>query len=195
VPTREAVDAAAKADVNGLMVVRPGMAVALDLRVDAPGDMQARIVDTYTKRLTKAGLKVDPAAPLKLVATSTPGNSTEIRFVNRPDVGSRTLTDLSFRLAYELNGQTLWERKGSYTASARTNYTLKENQTIDQLLAEEKQNALKFFETSYVPGYVQKTDGKSIGLGNTALGPEGLPGDSVAAAPAPAPVNRGDGLE
>jgi hypothetical protein len=108
------------------------------------------------------------------------------------------LTDLAFRLAYELNGQTLWERKGSYTASARTNYTLKENQTIDQLLAEEKQNALKFFETAYVPGYVQKTDGKSIGLGNTALGPDGLAGDAVAAAPPPAgraPAGRGDGLE
>jgi hypothetical protein len=193
VPHRAALDASRNADVNSLMTVRPGMSVALDIRVDAPGDMQARIVDTYTKRLTKGGLKVDGAAPLKLVATTTPGKQTQIRFVNRPDLGTKTLTDLSFRIAYELNGQTLWERKGGYSVGTLTNFTFVDDEQIRGLLGKDKEDALKFFESSYIPAYIQRTDGKTIGLGNTELGANGFAGGG--GAPAGNPGRVGDGLE
>jgi hypothetical protein len=197
VPHKAALDAARNADVNSLMTVRPGMSVALDVRVDAPGDMVARIVDAYTKRLTKGGLKIDGAAPLKLVATTTPGKQTQIHFVNRPDLGDKTLTDLSFRVAYELNGQTLWERKGGYAVGTMANFTFVDDEQIKGLLGKDKEDALKFFESTYIPSFIQRTNGKTIGLGNTELGANGFVGDGGGGGGAQAgnPGRVGDGLE
>ena len=45
---------------------------------------------------------------------------------------------------------------------------------------------MEFFERSAVPGYVQRTDGKTIGLGQTVLTADGLP---------PGTAGDGDGLE
>jgi hypothetical protein len=183
-PQPSAVNAAANVNAASMLVVSPGMSVALDFRLNGGGDA-GRAAQPLTKRLTDGGLKVDANAPLKLVATSTLGKTTQVVFRDELMRESpRQMTDISMRLAYERDGQVLWQTTSEYLVSQNRFVALKKDQTLDQAIAEARDNALKFFETRYVPPCVQRRNGNTVGLGLTTLGSAGL-----------AEPKAGDGLE
>jgi hypothetical protein len=175
-PHPPAANALASAKLDDLMTITPGMSVSLEVNVTAPGDA-GKIREHLSKAIEKAGLKLADNQPIKLVASNTPGKTAEVTFrEGLKDVGKRTLTDQSLRLAFERNGEVLWQTISKYTATeGRPTLILKPKQTLDEALAEEQAKSFEFFTRVAIPGYVQKKSATGqIGLGRSTISANGI---------------------
>jgi hypothetical protein len=163
-------------DLAKMMTITPGMTVSLEVNVSAPGD-PAKIREYLTKAIEKAGLKLADNQAIKLVATNTPGKTAEVTFREGfQDVGKRMLTDQTLRLAFERDGEVLWETVSKYNATdGRPTLIIKPGQSLDQALAEEQAKSFDFFTRVAIPGYVQrKSPNGQIGLGRSTITASGI---------------------
>ncbi|HUE70023.1 MAG TPA: SHD1 domain-containing protein [Pirellulaceae bacterium] len=79
-PHAEAVRVASALDGGQMLAVKPGMEIALDVRVNVPPAEQQAIRDSLTKKLTANGLKVVAAAPLVLHAAIEAGPPEQVEY-------------------------------------------------------------------------------------------------------------------
>ncbi|MEZ6064534.1 MAG: hypothetical protein R3B90_02240 [Planctomycetaceae bacterium] len=163
-------------DLTPNIVLKPGEACAVEYRLSHPSHdqgMQSEIKQLFERQLTEHNIKVDPAAPVKLIISSseTSGeqiNQTYHRFGQGDEQVSYTAKSGQFRAAFEVGGQTAWQHttnsgKGGFMVSTR------EGQTIEQSLEESYQGASKnAFQSFQLPPFVFSPESAN-GAGTTTL--------------------------
>ena len=180
-PHPEARKAAGAIDPAAAFAVGPGTPVALDLSLGEYEPNRPAIEAALTARAEAAGLVVDPAAPTKLAAAVTPGESHTVSYRLIPFGGfpqdvAATIADQNLTLSLVSGGATLWQRqtRNSYPSSVH----LERGQTIEQYVAKQRETSWKFFEAIDLPSRIQRPidgtgGGEPIGRSQlTAAGPK-----------------------
>ncbi|MDB5345892.1 MAG: hypothetical protein JWP89_4269 [Schlesneria sp.] len=109
--------------LDAKLVVKPGMSVSLQSSltdpVEAPGVAQ-QIRDVIDSAARTNGLSIQDSQPLKLTVTATVANDQgmiEMQLFGGPGNQPNKVTvqpkSLTIRMAYELNGKSIWESKRS----------------------------------------------------------------------------------
>jgi hypothetical protein len=210
-PHAAAVKAADSMKPGEGLLIRPGAAVALSVAIEATPEQQQKIGAAITAQLQQQGIRVDAASPVKLIARTETGKTTEqeYRQLGRgPAWNAPTekvaVTEKITRIFFEHEGKVAWE---SRTSSGTPMFvSAKEGQTIGQAVQAASVFNVKFLESVRVPAYVPAVSdtpwlGESTwtikGIGNdrrvVQAPPKALVGSGAAAAAAPA--RKGDGLD
>ena len=114
-PDKAVLDAAASIKPEDLLVLHPGMDVAIDLQLsNAPEEIDSTR-KALEKRLQKNGLKVVPQSKVKLVASLQPGKTHTVRYHSfGSGAGNKELerqvTSQVLTVSFQLDGQTIWKR-------------------------------------------------------------------------------------
>jgi outer membrane protein assembly factor BamB len=164
--------AAAAANPDNDLLVRPGATVSLDVNV--VGDIREKSTAGIRQRLTENGVTVAVAnnAPLKLVAQTAPGETREIEYRAFGALGGNakvSATGMKYLIAFQTaDGKVLWERK--VATSPPPMLMMKQGQSVEQAVAEAMKPSPAFFEAK-IPRYVPKSKN---GAGTSRLGPAGV---------------------
>jgi hypothetical protein len=210
-PHAAAVKAADSIKPGEGLLIRPGAAVALSVALEATPEQQQKIGAAITAQLQQQGMRVDPASPIKLIARTETGKTTEqeYRQIGRgPAWNAPTekvaVTEKITRIFFEHDGKVAWE---SRTSSGTPMFvSAKEGQTIGQAVQAASVFNVRFLESVRVPAYVPAVSdtpwlGESSwtikGVGNDRRIVQALPKAPVAggAAAVAAPAAKGDGLD
>ena len=168
--------------------VRPGLQVSLDPQT-ATGDaeVQKKLIADLTQRLTANGLTVAENQPLRLVTqvTTRPGKEIQYNRVGTFEKAKASTTEYDARIAFELNGQPVWEAKTTGT-NADFFVQMKQGETPQDVLTRSiPQLGVNFFTSVPLPKYAPKP-GAGPGFGRSELTVQGA---KPAVAP-PAPPRR-----
>jgi hypothetical protein len=174
-PDAAAKKVAAGLDPEKLLAVKPGASVSLEVNIDFPGDARERVVKALEAKLKANGVRIAEGQPIKLTATTAPGESRQMQYHRFGRMGAAetiTVNEQKLRIAFEMDGQPLWENVS--TVGAPMMLSLKKDQSIDQAIAESKANAWHFFERVDIPKHVPRLPEK-LAYGTsmlTARGPQ-----------------------
>lgn len=166
-------DPAATAAIPGLLkrndayIIQPGTAVALDVQTPEAPDAAPAVTAGLTDEIARAGLKLDPAAPIKLVARLEGGETKNVpyRLIGRADQ-TASIRERKWRIALELNGQTLWEQSGKDAPPAIIQ--IKEGQSIDDAIRAARATPESLFSGTSIPRRLAKPE-LADGAGETTL--------------------------
>ena len=155
--------AAAMADPT-FFVLKPGSGVKLNC--DKISDAhRAKAEAGLTARLTAAGFKVDPAAPVELTASTEVGKEQEIEYRTfgalprfgrggRPEGDKYTYREYFSRVKLVAGGQTVWE---AGTGNAPSMFLrLKEGETVAEYLKKLEKPNYAFFDVVEIPKLVTR---------------------------------------
>ena len=172
VPHKEALAAVANLKADDLLVVRPGMEVALDVQISGDSEDVDAAKRALEERLTKNGMKVAPDSTFRLVATVRPGENRTVKyypyhfprlFNNESDAHECQVTTQVLSLSYQNNGETLWKYESSTSPPGVLH--LKEGETTDQALQRCMRAQEDYFPkrctTIWIPAYVAHVPGVS----------------------------------
>jgi hypothetical protein len=194
-PHANAVKMADTVKIGEGLLVKPGSAVALSVTLEATPEQQQKIAAAITEQLQKLGIKVDPASPIKLIARTETGKTTEQEYQRRGignpfsrETEKVTVTEKITRIFFEHEGKVAWESRTS--SGAPMFVQAKEGETIGQAVQAASQFNVSFLESVRVPAYVPAPIEKPW-LGTSAWTTNGVGKDELAARPAAA----GDGLD
>jgi hypothetical protein len=200
-PHAAAVKAADALDAAGAMLVKPGDAVALTVTIEGTADQQQKIKAAITEQLKQSGIRVDDAAPVKLIARTERGETREQTYERRGagfggpfnrEAEKVAVTEKITRIFFESGGKVAWESRTS--SGVPMFVTSQEGQTINAAVQAASQFNLAFLESVRVPAYVPlPTDAPGLGQSTWTM-------KGVADQPRPAPGARpagdgGDGLD
>jgi len=155
-PTAEALAEAKKLNPDDLLVLKPGVKVAIVVNADAPEAQRQELIAVLKRRLIEQQLVVDDAAPIRLIA------AIESRMVQRENFaivrGQLALVKMDWpeqesKLTIEVDGKTAWEWK---TVTSTTYLRPREGQTREQALAEHSKPNLDLLKQMPLPKYVPK---------------------------------------
>jgi hypothetical protein len=160
-------DAVRDAAVSGAdLALRPGMTVALDLRLDGLTDDQKSTVESAVrKQLADDKFVLADQADATVVVRTEPGESHQ-RSYGRTSVGvpmflspggsstSMTLTDKVTRVTITQGGRTVWERKSVSTAPY--SFPLKEGQSLEDGANAAIKYDPQFLISLTIPAYIAK---------------------------------------
>jgi hypothetical protein len=142
VPDQQLLNRAAKLNPDDLLVLRPGISVAIDLQVGGQPEEIERTRKAIAARLQANDMKVDAESKVKLVGTLQPGKTETVRY-RTFGVGGTAETQVTTQvlsLSFQVNGETVWQQTQSTWVPSLV--SLKEGETIEQAVARdvEKQN-------------------------------------------------------
>jgi hypothetical protein len=158
-PHDEAKKLIANLNPNDLLIVRPGVKVAVTASVTGDAAFQKKVLDHLTERATAAGLVVDPAAPIRLTATTTAKAARTMQYhVIGGNPANQTVSIPSYECKVTLTdggGQTLWD-VGAPAGNLQPTFAhLKAGQTVQQLVDEINANPGNGFYTNLsIPGAI-----------------------------------------
>ncbi len=159
VPTPDALALAKTLKADDLLLLKPGVHVALSINLDVQQADGEAIRKSLADQLKAAQLVLDDQAPIRIVASNEPGKTTEMNY--RP-IGARafdppqkvSVTPMITRLQVEVDGKKAWE--SASVLGAGFFLTLKEGQTIEQAVAEAAKVNVGFLKNAKVPVYLTK---------------------------------------
>jgi hypothetical protein len=164
-PTKAMRDPVEKFKPEDLLVLRPGMEIALDIQIAADPAQVATLKDALENRLKSNGMKLVAECNNRLVVAARAGATRRIKY--RPwhtsagteqehDVATQTLS-----LGIQIGGETVWKDETS-TAPPST-VQLQEMDTIDQAISralkQQEDSILKYFTNTWIPAYIARIPG------------------------------------
>ena len=158
-PTPDALALAKTLKADDLLLLKPGVHVALSINLDVQQADGEAIRKSLADQLKAARLVLDDQAPIRIVASNEPGKTTEMEY--RP-IGAGgfaaprkvSVTPMITKLRVEVDGKKAWESVSVQGASFFL--TLKEGQTIEQAIAEAARVNVEFLKNTKVPIYLTK---------------------------------------
>lgn len=113
----------------------PGMSVALDINPEGDPARRDAAVQALTLQLQRKGFKIDPAAPIRIVARTETGPSEthEYRVFGRGNE-TVTVTRKITRLQLQRDGKTLWETSQSSGGYAPSMVNVREGESIQSVV-------------------------------------------------------------
>jgi hypothetical protein len=158
-PTPDALALAKTLKADDLLLLKPGVKVALAVNIDAPEADRTAITQSLKDQLTAAKLVLDDASPIRIVASNEPGKTIEMEY--RP-FGARpfappqkvNVTPMITRLIVEVDGKKAWE--SASVTGASFILSIKEGQTIEQAVAEAAKVNVQFLKEAKIPTYLTK---------------------------------------
>ncbi len=174
-PDEEASKVAEQLDPESTMIVRPGVAVSVDLKIPADAAKLAEIRSSLVQRLTANGLKVTDGQPLLLTATTGPGESHSVTYHGGLGGGQATVSvaDQVATLRFVHQNQTVW--KAEKVSGAPYFLTLEAGESIQQVVTEKTKPDLAFFTTVRIPTHLAKPLGeKQRAYGRSVLRDDGV---------------------
>jgi hypothetical protein len=159
VPTNDALAAANTLKADDLLLLKPGVKVALSMNVDVQEADGQAIKKSLQDQLTQARLVLDDTSPIRIVASSEPGKTREVEY--RP-IGAGpfappqkvSVTPMITKLVVEVDGKPAWQTTS--IAGAGFFLSVKEGQTIEQAVAEASKVNVQFLKNVKVPVYLTK---------------------------------------
>jgi hypothetical protein len=181
-------------NVKDVLAVRPGMKVSVEITTDAPGEQRQRIEQRVAAVLQKNGMTVAGGQPVRLVLSTTTGESRQINFSDRSPLGpvaaTISVTELIHRAVLEVDGVVAWEAQSRFTGQGM--FGRKQGESVDQMVERSRAESYRFFENVGIPKEVPKPKalippGKSTpsAKGWTDEAPAKPPARAAARAPAP----------
>jgi hypothetical protein len=110
----DALDIAAPLDADELLVIRPGVAMAIELDVHVSAAQREEIHDALVQNLENAGFTVDGNSPIKVVGSISTGPSQEITYRDRlafhheRDVTRHTIQPNTVQLEIMYDDRAIW---------------------------------------------------------------------------------------
>lgn len=146
-----------------VFLVHPGVGVAIDVAGVSPQYQQV-VRQGLEKAAVTSGYKVEPSAPIVLVASITGPKQEAVSYIAS---GSYVVNAYASTIKVIWNGRELWQTGGTNVPGV---LMTKDGQTIEQALAEAGQSPnLSVFEMVRFPQYMQKPSENSQGRGSAAL--------------------------
>jgi hypothetical protein len=154
VPTADALGLAKTLKAEDLLLLKPGVKVALAVNLDVPEADRQAITQSLKDQLTQARLVLDDTSAIRIVASNEPGKTIEMQY--RP-IGAGafappqkvSVTPMITKLVVEVNGKPAWQ--SASVTGAGFFLTLKEGQTIEQAVAEASKVNVQFLMNTKVP--------------------------------------------
>ncbi len=146
IPDKTMLDAAAKLNPDDLLVMRPGMTVSIEMQISAAPERVAKAKEILETHLENSGMKVTPDGKLKLVVSVLPGKTETMQYRKIGTIGNseeRQVSGQIFRVAYELNGETIW--KYDSIRSAPTFIQPNKDESLDAALQRTSQQQIESF--------------------------------------------------
>ncbi|MBX3444883.1 MAG: hypothetical protein KF774_20955 [Planctomyces sp.] len=154
---------AAMKDPN-FFIVKPGMAVRIDVAGVPDAAQQQRVRESLAKNAAASGLMVAENAPITLTASVTNGGNDELTFRSFGfGFGEKTVTVTKWVSAVKMivNGQSAFETS-MVAVPHFINRT--EDESIEQAVRKANVPNYQFFQSVGIPGYVMKpTGGQTLG--------------------------------
>jgi len=158
-PTPDALALAKTLKADDLLLLKPGVKVALSMNIDVQEAEGQAIRKSLTDQLTAAGLVLDDASPIRIVTSSEPGKTTETEY--RP-VGAGpfapaqkvSVTPMITKVLVEVDGKKAWQTTS--VTGAGFFLSVKEGQTIKQAVAEASKVNVPFLKQVKVPVFLTK---------------------------------------
>ncbi len=162
-PQKGLADPAPGMTADQLLVIRPGMEVAIELPGGANSPDDKATLEKITKRLNENGMTVVPQSKVKLVGTIEAGRSqtVEYRAFGAPHrsapVATSQVTEQVLRLKYVVDGATVWEFR-SHSGGAPSIVRPERGETADQAVQRSVQQSTrvdgKAFGNIWIPSHV-----------------------------------------
>jgi hypothetical protein len=159
VPTPEALALAKTLNADDLLLLRPGVKVALSMNVDFAEPDREQVMAALKNQIAQNQLVLDDAAPIRITASTEQGKTTETEY--RPiGAGPRapaqkvSVTPTITKLTIEVDGKKAWETRSVSGAGFFLN--LKEGQTLEQAVAEASRPNPQFLRNVKLPAFLTK---------------------------------------
>lgn len=162
----------AMADPN-FFLLKPGSTVALDAS-GIPAADRAAVTAALRKRITEAGFKIAASAPVVVKASMSRGQSREIRYRSFGSFNEEThsVQEYVLAVAFVSNGAAVWESKGVHFP-APFFASLKQDQTIAELLRESDKPSYEFYNSVRLPKFIPRPSDQAV-LGTSAVTLQGI---------------------
>jgi len=166
---------AAALDAEKLLAIRPGTAIALEIRVQWDAAEQERVRQGLLRQIAAAGLVAQDGAPLRLQALTETGETREFssRAFGGADVEDEKVrvTEHICRLRIFEADRMIWE---SMSVSGAPGFLqIEQGQSIREALAPYQKPNLAFFENIILPRYLARP-GEGGTYGTSEVTPQGL---------------------
>lgn len=170
-PDADARQAIAAVKPDELNIIKPGSSVSIEMNVDAPDEVRDAAIAALTAQLKKGGLNVRDDEPLKLVATSAPGEAKTQTYsfgLRREDAD---VTPTQVKVTWVADGRPVWER--GIVIHAPPIVSLRKDQALADNLSEARNRSISnFFNTITIPTTVPNIP-EDRALGASQLTPDG----------------------
>jgi hypothetical protein len=158
-PTADALALSKQLKPDDLLLLKPGVHVALAINIDAPDADRQDILKSYKDQLEQKKLVIDDAAPIRITASNEPGKTTEVEYRGMgPGAFGQTqkvsVTPMITKLVVEVDGKNAWQKAS--ISGAGFFLTLKQGQTIEQAVAEASKVNIPFLKNMTLPVYLTK---------------------------------------
>jgi len=158
-------------NTDDVMALHPGMAVSVDLNFSADDKKKQEILAAVTGHLTLKNITVADNQPVHFVLTTETGKSEEHTFTNFSGAPNQkaTVTEQISRIALQVQGKTLWERKTTVNpGNGMISHT--KDQSLEQAIAALSKPDLAYFTTVDFPTFVP-TPHEPAWLGTSDIAP------------------------
>jgi len=162
----------AMADPN-FFLLKPGATVALDLS-GIPDADRPTVTESVRKSVLAAGFKIAGSAPVTLKASMRRGENREIRYHTFGTFNDQTynVQEYVLNLAFVADGKNAWET-GTTHLPAPFFVSLKQGQTMADLLKEHDKPGYEFFANVRLPKFVPRPSERPA-LGSSAVAMQGI---------------------
>jgi hypothetical protein len=157
---KQAIDAVAKLKPEDLVLIGPGMDVAVE--ISASGDVQSARED-LERKLKDNGMKIVPSSKVRLIGTVQPGENKQVRVVERkgpipptptnpfdksqqPPGELYNVNEYTVNLCIKVGEETVWRR--DYKSTLPDPIWLKEGETVSQAI-----QRLTYLDAAYLKSY------------------------------------------
>jgi hypothetical protein len=150
-----------------LLALKPGDAVSIDLNIAANAEEADTARAGLETALQAAGYRVDPKAPIRLVASTVEGESRKMKY--RGDLGRPVEMNVRSKISQVqiMNGRTLlWQ--GRLTVHPPRGLLVKEGETLQQAINDRMKYNLTYFSKVEIPKQIVSPN-YTWGLGETPL--------------------------
>lgn len=156
-PHPAALELAKGLNAEELLVIRPGMKVAVEVYLATAGASQQDVNQTLAKKLEEVGLVVSDEADVRLIANLRSGKSetVEYREFGSFRTSEHTAVRQRLEIVYEINGHPVW----TYLSETVPPHFLhlKKDETVDQALRRVMRQEPESFAHVWIPGWVAST--------------------------------------
>jgi hypothetical protein len=188
-PHSQAVATAKDLTADQLTVLKPGMDVSLDVRLNGAPDEVKTVTDALTAQLKANQMKVvatGAAVTIELAVdqgqTTTETYESDVAKPRTPggniwDINKQqetvNLTNQTARVTIKQNGKTIWERSGQFNTFAPPVVWHAEGETVQQALDKKQPSPLQFFQGVLLPKNVARP-GEKGAYGASRLTAQGI---------------------
>lgn len=204
-PHEAAIKVAEEVQVAQGLLVKPGSRVSLSVSIEGTPEQQQKITAAMTDQLKQEGITVDANSPIKLIARTEQGKTTEQEYSTvggapwDRETQKVAVVEKITRVFIEHDGKVAWESRTS--SGAPMFVTRKEGQGIQEAVQAANQFNLAFLEGVRMPAYIPRPS-DTPWLGESTWGSTGISNDKkippqpdVSVAPADAPPKKPDGTD